>query len=343
MIALSISGLVITGLCIESASMTDFSIGKKRIQCRNTALTTRGIDSDLHSTTPLYKKDKSKISFLDLPCEIRLLIYHLVHLSSPVQRPQTAPWYCFSTCRTYTVQAISAEDDGDESEAWSHFQHAKSKPLNLVGLLLPERPLCRIPTVLAQSCRQIHGETRMIPFHENEFVFINWFSLGLTSALAFMQDREPWQRAEMRYLRLEVFARDFVSGSAKFAAWVQLCGNLPGLRGLRLMVYMEGGGAYQTPGTAVGPTGAGTVLANRKGIANAQELVSERTEWIEEGLTRLGELRQLEVELVDAKWAAREKVEWCGRLRELLGVSSNGRKEVKVVSVEKLGSRRAGP
>lgn len=319
-----------------------------------------------HSTAS-HGEEKSSISFLDLPCEIRLQIYHLVHLSSPVQGPQLAPWYQIPTCRTHTVQAVllvpeeeeeeeretsleggtdTGDDENDEPEPTDHPQRLPSQPR---ALLSPHRPLCYMPTAVLQTCRHIHAETRMIPFHENEFVFINWFSSGLSSALAFMRGRQAWQRGAMRFVRLEVFASDVSeqvvdpatataatapvlaptartmwADRTRFTDWVQLCGFWSGLKGLRLAVWMEGGGAYQA-------WGAG----KRNEVRDPWELVSTRTEWIRQGLAALKELRQLEVELADVKWTAGEKVKWCEMLREAL-VSCHGRPEVTVVCVGKL-------
>lgn len=285
-----------------------------------------------NSTTQPCEQDGDRISFFDLPYEIRIRIYNLVHLSSPVQHPQLMAWYCIPNLRTYTVQAISARDGVDESV----LPKSTAKQLHPDGLLSPTRPLCRIPTGLARSCRQIHAESCAIPFQENEFVFVNWFSLGLSSALAFMRGREQWQRATLRFMRLEVFTRDLAADSAKFADWLQLCEHLPGLKGLRLMLYVDGGVAYsQNFGTGTGMMGTGAAPVAGKEIEDAQKLVRERPEWVVEGLKKLRELRQLEVELVDAKWSAREKVEWCGRLRELLEASGGG-SGTKVVCVEKL-------
>lgn len=282
------------------------------------------------SLTVPHEKDKDRISFLDLPHEIRLRIYHLLYLSSPVKNVGIAPWHSIQKCRTYTMQHIFAVGEDDKPEP------LYTSPTPTSKLLSSDRPLCHIPTPLARSCRQIHAEASLIPFHENEFVFINWFSLGLSSALAFLQARGVRQRAELRFMRMEIFAQDLSSGSAKFADWVQLCGYLPGLRGFRLLVYMEGGAAYQTSGcTEVGTMEAGAAQVGEGEIQDAQELVCKNVEWIVKGLASLGNLRQLEVELVDVKWTAKQKLEWCAMLREVLQ-SSRKSQDVKVLCVEKL-------
>lgn len=316
--------------------MIDASVSEVYLGGSNTVSTAMTTYSNPDTQT--HNRDEYSLSFLDLPYEIRLRIYHLIHSSSPILRQRLAPWSCIPSCRTYIVQAMSVGDDDDECEQ-SHEATAPSlrrkQPHVPDGLLSPHRSLCRMPTSFAQTCRQIHAEARVIPFHENEFVFLNWFTLGLSSALAFLRDRQQWQRAEMHFMRLEVFAQDLVTDSARLEGWVQLCGHLSGLRGLRLMIFVGGATSYRNLGrteanrasTEPAPTEGG-------GIDDMQKLICERAEWISKGLARLRELRQLEVELIDVKWTARKKTEWCVRLRELLE-ASKGETDVKIVCVEK--------
>lgn len=240
------------------------------------------------------------------------------------------------------MKAMSVRDDDDDDEfELSHEATAPSSPRRNQqrspnGLLSPHRPLCRMPTNFAQTCRQIHAESRVIPFHENEFVFLNWFTLGLSSALAFVQDRQQWQSTEMRFMRLEVFAQDFVSGSTRLLNWEKLCGQLPGLWGLRLMVCVEGATSYRTLGRMeANKTTTERTPTEGRGIDDVQKLICEGAEWISKGLGRLRALRQLEVELVDVKWSARNKTEWCARLQELLE-AARGVSDVKIVCVEKV-------
>lgn len=317
--------------------MIDSSVSEVYLGGSNTVSTASTIY--LNPKIRTYEKGEHNLSFLDLPYEIRLRIYHLIHSSSPILHQQLAPWSCISSCRTYTVQAMSIVDDGDASVP-SHEATAPSPPKNQQlfpdGLLSPHRPLCRMPTSFTQTCRQIHAEARVIPFHENEFVFLNWFTLGLSSALAFVQGRQQWQRDEMRFMRLEVFAQDLVSDSARLADWVQLCGHLSGIWGLRLIIFVGGATSYHTLGrTEANSTSTELAPTEERGIDDMQKLIYERAEWISKGLARLRELRQLEVELVDVKWSARKKTEWCARLRELLE-ATKGETDVKIISVEKV-------
>jgi len=78
----------------------------------------------------------------------------------------------------------------------------------MVPLLSPYRPVAYLPSALLCTGRQIYLECRTIPFQANEFVFITWFSSGLSAARGFAGALKPWQRETMRFARLEIQARD---------------------------------------------------------------------------------------------------------------------------------------
>lgn len=276
-------------------------------------------------------RQKSSVSFLDLPCEVRLQIYHWVHLTSPVRQPQLAPWYP-------NPNPTSNDDDDEDDDGLARTTTTKTR-----------RPFCRIPTALLQTCRQVHAEARVIPFRANEFVFADLFSTGLSSALAFTRGRRPWQRAEMRFARLEVSARDVVPAAApaadwtRLADWVQLCGFWSsGLRGLGLVVRTEGRGGrggrererrlLVVDGDDVEEesTSLWEMVEVKKGTSTS---MSMSTDWIRLGLGRLCGLRELSVQLADVEWTREDKVKWCERLREML-VSCTGRTEMNVVCVD---------
>lgn len=274
---------------------------------------------------------ESRISFLDLPCEVRLQIYHLVHLSSPVQQPQLAPWYPNPSLTTHGAHLIVLDDEAHEDASRRGLSH--------------QRPFCRIPTALLQTCQQVHAEACTIPFHTNGFAFDSLFSSGLASALAFTRGRRPWQRDSMRFVRLEVSAREVLMKTARagtrFADWVQVCEYWScGLRELRLVVRTEGEGAtYEARGAGQGRVGE-EVDEDEK-LGDAWALVDGETEWIRQGLGRLAALRRLEVELADVRWTRGDKVRWRGRLRaSLLSCTARGRTDVEVVCVERRGERR---
>ncbi len=62
------------------------------------------------------------------------------------------------------------EADGRFSESLSHVE--------VQPRLLPQsRPIGFVPGSLLQTCRQVYEEARLVPFHENEFLFVSWFLL----------------------------------------------------------------------------------------------------------------------------------------------------------------------
>lgn len=273
-----------------------------------------------------------RVSFLDLPCELRLKIYHLIYFSSPVHHSKLSPWHVIPQSRTYIVQAVVAQEQGQitlchDEDNDNDDTESRLVSSNQVRLLSHLRPLCRIPSSLLLSSRQIYIEARTIPFHENEFVFLDWFTSALNSALVDASFLVPWQRDALRYLRLEVCAADLVNDSRPFRA---LCGKLRGLEGMRLKINMQGGISWNR---ALGSGMAALVRA--VSVDDVHTLVGERNLWIQKGLKILGRLSQLEVELVNVTWTSREHVEWCAKLQELL-VAPTVARGVRVVGVTRL-------
>lgn len=248
--------------------------------------------------------------FLDLPCEIRLQIYHLIYLSSAVPSQRIAPYI------SITTHVAGAVFPGPGTSTTGPAIPPKTRLLSSLRLW------CYVPTSLLQSCGQIYHEARRIPFHENEFHFVNWFVLALKTAVGFSEGLKPWQRAEWRYARLEVYAEDISREDLHAAEWIELCGGWKGLRGLRLTLKMEGHGSY-----CHGPQ------QSKRALRDVWELADGRTGWISQGLGRLNELQQIEVELCDEHLTSREKVRWCGLLQELLRASS-GRNHVLVGCIQ---------
>ncbi|KAL2017671.1 hypothetical protein VTK56DRAFT_1885 [Thermocarpiscus australiensis] len=138
-----------------------------------------------------------RVQFLGLPVEIRLLIYHhLVHLTSMRHK-------------AYFLQAIA--------------RIISPGPLitthTPTPLLSPHRPLGYLPSSLLRTCRRVYAEARAVPFHENEFVFVAWFSSSvLSAARAAVGALAGSQRTGMRFARLEVRVRDLCC-EAGVRAW----------------------------------------------------------------------------------------------------------------------------
>ncbi|KAI8272732.1 hypothetical protein K4K60_011959 [Colletotrichum sp. SAR11_57] len=288
---------------------------------------------------------------LNLPYEIRLQIYGWVHAMHPIQHAQLAPWYPTPTYSSYFLKLVrpdAAEDPGvkrptaaadgandvDDDPRKKEARKAATADEEDKAMLSPHRPLCGLPSALLRTCRQIYEETRTLPFRNNEFVFVNWFSSGLWAARAFTRGLQRWQRDEMRYTRLEMLGRDFTGPALK--EWVELCGCWAGgLRGLRLKILI-GGGIFE-------PTASFASL-NNNAEAQAMDISKfpePRPEWIEEGLRRMGRLRELEVELCVLDWDDGQKIAWCESLETILNEGREGG-EVRVRCVERLMEDR-GP
>ncbi|KAF4818702.1 hypothetical protein CGCSCA5_v005024 [Colletotrichum siamense] len=271
---------------------------------------------------------------LNLPYEIRLQIYGWVHAMHPIQHAQLAPWYPTPTYSSYFLKLVrpdAAEDSGvkrptaaadgvndvDDDPRKEEARKATTADEEDKAMLSPHRPLCGLPSALLRTCRQIYEETRTLPFRSNEFVFVNWFSSGLWAARAFTRGLQGWQRDEMRYTRLEMLGRDFTGPALK--EWVELCGCWAGgLRGLRLKILI-GGGIFE-------PTASFASL-NNNAEAQAMDISKfpePRPEWIEEGLRRMGKLRELEVELCVLDWDDGQKIAWCESLETILNEGREG-------------------
>jgi len=317
-----------------------------------------GDDLDADSTIEeLYKDKPPTRSFLNLPLEIRLEIYRWVHLLNPAQERELCPWYpapkhsaYFLTPMIPSVQWREGEQDktyilgpsssrrgsaesiiGPGPKPGSEAEPSQSPTRDKPQLLSPYRPLGYIPSNLLRTCRQVYAEAQEIPFCENEFVFINWFSSGLSAANAFVRGLKPWQRSAMRYTRLEMQARD-LGDATRLAVWEELCGNwTQGLRGLRLKISMDGVGQEPSPdeeGLPWWPLGRSA----------PRSWTRDRFRWVA-SLQKLTELRALEVEIVGIKTLANaDKIEWCRVLAEKLneGRQVNLDQRVKVVSVKRL-------
>lgn len=193
----------------------------------------------------------------------------------------------------------------------------KMRELNkrMKGLLSSDRPLAGMPTGLLCSCRQIYFESRTMPFENNEFVFLNWFSSGLNAASAVTKSQRSWQRLSMRYVRMEVMAEDLARTGA-LKKWADLCGGpderlaswTHGLRGLRLKIVGQVGRKHTETAQE----------AEDKFIDGLEEEGGARR-WVEEGkLAEMKNLERLEIEIIKNAWGTAEKMAWCVKVEEAL-------------------------
>lgn len=184
------------------------------------------------------------------------------------------------------------------------------------GLLSSDRPLAGMPTGLLCACRQLYFEARTLPFENNEFVFLNWFSSGLNAAAAVTKSQRSWQRLSMRYVRMEVMTEDLARTGA-LKKWADLCGGgsderlaswTHGLRGLRLKIVGQ-----------VGRKHTETALEVEDKFVDGLEEEGGARRWVEEGkLAEMKHLERLEIEIIKNAWGTEEKMAWCAKVEEAL-------------------------
>ncbi|KLO86732.1 hypothetical protein CEK26_000348 [Fusarium fujikuroi] len=273
------------------------------------------INEAIPHSMPRFATEKvdNKLTFLSLPLEIRLNIYHWLHLMCPVRHAQLAPWYPTPVHCQYILQTVDTDTATKEDKT----NRDESKDL---GLLSPYRPLSGLPTSLLRTNRQIYGEARLLPFTQNEFVFVNWFASGLWAARAFTRALAPWQRGSLRYVRLEVLARDVVVGGAGREEWRALCTEwASGVRGLRMKMVLGASTSVVT-----GPAFGG-------GVGRRAEAARR---WVGEGLALMERLERVEMEVVAREMSDVDKLEWCETLQTELREAGLGR--IVVVCTEKV-------
>ncbi|KAL4727355.1 hypothetical protein ACLX1H_006265 [Fusarium chlamydosporum] len=258
-------------------------------------------------------KPENKVTFLTLPLEVRLHIYHWLHLMCPVRHAQLAPWYPTPVHCQYILQAV-------DTEAASENASSKSDKEADQGLLSPYRPLSGLPTDLLRTNRQIYSEARLVPFEQNEFVFVNWFASGLWAARAFTRSLAPWQRAALRYVRLEVLARDVVVGGAGREEWRALCSEwASGVRGLRMKMVL----------------GASTsVVTGPPSVGEVERRAEAARRWVGEGLGLMSRLERVEMEVVAREMSDVDKFTWCEALQREL--REGGSDRIAIVCTEKV-------
>ncbi|KAH8670764.1 hypothetical protein BGZ61DRAFT_362959 [Ilyonectria robusta] len=255
-------------------------------------------------------------TLLSLPLEIRLQIYRWLHLMSPVRQLPLAPGYPTLVHCQYILRRVVHNTD---------FPPDYDTLPSIASLLSPYRPLSVLPTSLLQTNSQIYHEARLIPFMYNEFVFVNWFASGLWTARAFTRALAPWQRSALRFVRLEVLARD-VLGSAGREEWRALCKDwAAGVRGLRMKMVL----GSSTVSTIL--TTSGTSDSGSGGVGPRAEAARR---WVVGGLGMMRRLESVEMEVVAREMRDEDKVRWCEMLEEeLRGI---GLETVNVVCVEKV-------
>lgn len=149
-----------------------------------------------------------------------------------------------------------------------------------------------------------------------ERVFVHelvWFGVG--AAGDFMTFLKEWQRGCVRWVGVEVVARDLGGGSGRGGepggggAWRELCGCWEGVWVVRIV--LAGRVDVCSRGIEdVGEDGEGKVV---------NSLLNARHPWVQSGLRKLRALRRLEIGIEDATIPREAKNRFC---RDLQGVLS---------------------
>lgn len=270
---------------------------------------------------------------MDLPAEIRLQIYQWLLLLHPLHHAQLAPWYPTPIYSAYHVGLVQPSASKTDDSVPRELAVGKTRKRKLQPA---DRPISGLPTALLLCSKQIYQEARHIPFIENEFVFVNWFSSGLWGARAFVRPLADWQKSSTRHVRIELLARDFTGPG--LTEWVNLCQAWSkGLRSMRLKILIGGG--------LIEPAVPFSQLNNSL-ESQAMNIFCDpepRPAWIKEGLELLRSLEALEVDLAALDWDCDRKLEWCAALERMLNSGKSRLRPIDVLCVSKLPSDTAPP
>jgi len=299
------------------------------------------VETAIAAGTPSGKDSKHiNPGFLALPLEIRLQIYNWVHLMSLVNEVDLSPWYPAPTYSAYFLAPIITNVFWREEDISTSYHVDRPRTIassaqeqndkDMVPLLSPYRPVAYLPSALLRTSRQVYLECRTIPFQANEFVFITWFSSGLSAARGFVGALKPWQRETMRFARLEIQARD-LSEALRIDVWEELCSFWAvGMRGLRVTVELDETEPLVVGNSDEDPHGPWWPL--RRGNT-PRTWQGDEFRWVE-GLRKMRRLRELEVEIVGIKAVTdAERLVWCERLGKRLNMERHDRDKVSVVCV----------
>jgi hypothetical protein len=282
---------------------------------------------------------------LELPLELRQQIYTWVYLATPIYQAHLAlypapmysayflkaviPGFSLPHIAKGPVQMDVIADGNPSLQATAADRVVSSQ--HLPRLLPAQRPMSCVPSPLLRTCQQIYEEARGMAFASNEFVFVNWFSSGLSVAHAVNVNLQGWQRSSIRWVRLEMQCEDFKSDQ-QLAKWIDLCGYwAQSLRGLRLKVAVT---ERSFPHTLNADAVAQCAHGGTDGLPDAR-MVENMRFWVREGLRKLGALEQLEVELADKRMSYEERLGWCGDLKALLNGERSSPSHVTVICVER--------
>ena len=185
----------------------------------------------------------------------------------------------------------------------------------------------------------------------NHFVFINWLWSGIYAARQFSKELSKWQAQSLRFVGIEVLARDLYEsetthrqqyqgsgeGSGGKASWEELCFLWQGVHVLRMAVKgnvnRKGAARSNSHGITFRPEEQ-AFAAMMTGIEMVEDkgVLDVNSAWVRHGLCAMNSLEWIEIEIDDESVPREEKLRFCEELGRLL---SHGRQDnVKVMLVE---------
>ncbi len=154
---------------------------------------------------------ESDLHLLRLPLKIRVMIYECILFANPFRRgqgvhvgvDQASRQVIYAECGEPEVDPIKTETRPDTK---GHVMIRRDRVPTVSAMFLPFRPQGFIPSAVLTTCRQIYLEARSMPFNKNDFDFgsLGRLETGFRAASLFMKSLVPWQRSEMRWVRLDV-------------------------------------------------------------------------------------------------------------------------------------------
>lgn len=162
-----------------------------------------------------------------------------------------------------------------------------------------------------------------MPFHNNEFVYRNWFSSGVVKASIIIGEvLQPWQRNAMRSARVETMPSDLHNESG-LRAWRELSKSWAnGLRELAIVIQV-----CKEQTSRIGTT------------TKLDDLLGEPSGWALHGnWATMRAMERLEIELDTPACPKSDKLAWCAQLQTLLW--QHGSKAIVVCVQEVQASKK---
>lgn len=193
-----------------------------------------------------------------------------------------------------------------------------------------------IPISMLLTNKQIYAESRLLPFRQNTWIFMNWFYSGLNSAISFSKMLEEWQRNAMRFVGVEIGGVELVGWKGSCAPeWLQLCALWKGVHGVSLSVRgkVDGYGVLLTmspvqyeltykrlsPQVQRALQGTFNLPGDQSQVFIEKSVLDIEADWVIKGLKQMESLRYFELAILDRKCGKEEKLKFEKELKALLG------------------------